>query len=33
MNLSTGYHDTFGGGRIILLYSGGTDSSLILYEL
>lgn len=33
MNLSTGYHDTYGGGRIILLYSGGTDSSLILYEL
>ena len=33
MNLSTGYHGTYEGGRIILLYSGGTDSSLILYEL
>lgn len=33
MNLSTDYHDIQEGGRIILLYSGGTDSSLILYEL
>ena len=30
MNLSTDYHDIQEGGRIILLYSGGTDSSLIL---
>lgn len=33
MNLSTDYHDIQEDGRIILLYSGGTDSTLILHEL